>query len=448
LLFGGGMDVAQEIVVSAFDNLGIAPAEFSYLLAIKDDPHGAKVSSWLSGDSRPTAAMLRRIRQIGAVPPPFLNRRKKSSFKFIDLFAGVGGFRLAFQNAGGKCEFSSEIDRYAQTTYTANFGEIPSGDITKIQSTDIPDHDILLGGFPCQAFSQAGLKKGFADTRGTLFFEIQRILVEKQPVAFVLENVKRLRTHDSGNTLRTILGVLRGDSNIKVPKGLELSNETKAALSAKLNYHVDFRILRAADFGVPQNRERIFIVGINKDKFRSGLEGLVETSFFFPEPPKTPTRLGDILEPNIDIPKRYTISPRMWSGHKTRKIRNKAKGKGFGYSLVNHDSCYSSTISARYWKDGSEVLIDQVDIGSTRPRTLTPREAARLQGFPDEFRIDAVSEKELYKQMGNAVALPVVEVVRDHLLNALFDLQALPGLSKAPRLHGKRPPQQLLPLVS
>ena len=442
------MDVAQAIVVSAFDNLGIAPKEFSSLLAIKNDPHGTKVASWISGDSKPSAAMLRRIRQIGAIPAPFRNRQRKSKFKFIDLFAGVGGFRLAFQKAGGKCVFSSEIDRYAQTTYAANFGEVPEGDITKIQAGDIPDHDILLGGFPCQAFSQAGLKKGFTDTRGTLFFEIQRILAEKQPVAFVLENVKRLRTHDNGNTLRTILGVLRGDSTVKIPKGIKLSNETKAALSGNLNYHVEFQILRAAEFGVPQNRERIFIVGINKDKINPKLVDRIATDFFFPQPPKTPTRLGEILEPNIDVPQRYTISPRMWSGHKARKIRNKAKGKGFGYSLVNHDSSYSSTISARYWKDGSEVLIDQMDIGSKCPRILTPREAARLQGFPDDFRVDAVSETQLYKQMGNAVAVPVVKVVRDHLLNSLFNLQALPSLSKAPRLHGKRPPQQLLPLAS
>jgi DNA (cytosine-5)-methyltransferase 1 len=328
LVFGDGMDVAQEIVGRAFDNLGISPKDFSCLLAIKEDPHGLKVSSWLSGDSRPTAAMLRRIRQIGAVPPPFLNNQTKPKFRFIDLFAGVGGFRLAFQKAGGKCEFSSEIDRYAQATYTANFGEIPKGDITKIQAADIPDHDILLGGFPCQAFSQAGLKKGFTDTRGTLFFEIQRILAEKQPVAFVLENVKRLRTHDNGDTLKTILGVLRGDSNVKLPKGIGMSGQTKAALSAKLNYHVDFQILRAADFGLPQNRERIFIVGINRDKIDSGLVDLIETNFFFPQPPKTPTRLGDVLEPNIDVPKRYTISPR----------KNKKQSKGQGIWVFTSES--------------------------------------------------------------------------------------------------------------
>ncbi|CDK63496.1 DNA-cytosine methyltransferase [Morganella morganii IS15] len=202
-------------------------------------------------------------------------------FTFIDLFAGIGGIRLPFQQQGGRCVFTSEWDKFAQRTYFANFGEMPDGDITRIAAKDIPDHDILLGGFPCQAFSQAGARQGFNDTRGTMFFEVQRIMTEKRPKAFLLENVKQLRGHDGGRTLQTILDILRGQYEQTVPDNIPLSEETRSALSQKLNYWVDFRVLRAADFGIPQNRERIFIIGFDRDQFP---DADFDTLFSWPEP--------------------------------------------------------------------------------------------------------------------------------------------------------------------
>jgi DNA (cytosine-5)-methyltransferase 1 len=186
---------------------------------------------------------------------------------FIDLFAGIGGIRIAFQSNGGKCVFTSEWDKFAQKTYAANFGELPEGDITKIPVDAIPPHDILLAGFPCQAFSQAGLKKGFTDTRGTMFFEIQKILAFHQPSVFVLENVKQLKGHNKGETLKTILQILKGDDFHPIPSEVPMSDEARKAINKRLNYWVDYKILRAADFGCPQNRERIFIVGFNKEKY-------------------------------------------------------------------------------------------------------------------------------------------------------------------------------------
>lgn len=225
--------------------------------------------------------------------------------KIADLFAGIGGIRLGFERAFGKiqCVFSSEIDKFAVQTYSENFGEIPSGDITKIPSEKIPDFDVLLAGFPCQPFSSAGLKKGFLDERGGMFFEVVRILKEKKPSAFLLENVKNLKTHNNGKTFDTMIKTLKN-----------------------LGYDVYFEILRARDFGLPQNRERIYIVGFN-----------FKTSFSFSKKPDIKTKLGDILEKNVD--EKYTISDKLWSGHQRRKAQNKRDGKGFGYSLFDENFC-------------------------------------------------------------------------------------------------------------
>ena len=305
--------------------------------------------------------------------------------RIIDLFAGIGGIRRGFEQASDNnvdCVFTSEWDKYAAETYKANYpGEDVFGDITLIDESAVPDHDILLAGFPCQPFSQAGLKKGFEDTRGTLFFDIERILIAKQPRAFLLENVKRLKTHDGGRTIEIILRHLKA-------AGYE---------------NVQYKVLRARDFGLPQNRERILIVGF-LDK---------EIQFEFPEPSGIPTKVGDILEKKPD--EKYTISDRLWEGHKRRKKENKLKGKGFGFGLVDENSEYTNTISARYYKDGSEILINQK---GKNPRKLTPREAARLQGFPDTFKIVA-SDNQAYKQFGNSVPVNMIKAVAEQILKSL-----------------------------
>jgi len=345
---------------------------------------------WENGESTPSMLEFNSIMQF-AETIPFEDKDGISEFSFIDLFAGIGGIRIPFQELGGKCVFTSEWDKFAQKTYRVNFGEEPQGDITKIDAKSIPDFDILLGGFPCQPFSQAGLKKGFSDTRGTLFFEIERIIEEKRPKAFLLENVKQLKGHDKGRTLKVILEHIDA-----------------------LNYYVKAEILRAGDFGVPQNRERIYIVGISKDYY----DLPTNYDFKFPVPTYEKTRVGDILEHNVDD--KYTISDALWEGHQRRKKEHLEKGNGFGFSLVNEDSEYTNTISARYYKDGSEILIDQG--AGKNPRKLTPRECARLQGFPEEFIIP-VSDTQAYKQFGNSVAVPVVRAVAKCVVN---EMNALP----------------------
>lgn len=383
--------------------MGLNQVEFAQILGMKDSGERT-ISGWERGEHHPSESKLKLINSLPD-SSPFKHIRKNSDFTFIDLFAGIGGIRYAFQKIGGQCLFSSEWDKFAQKTYAANFGELPHGDITKIAASEIPSHDILLAGFPCQAFSQAGLRKGFNDTRGTLFFEIQRILAHHQPAAFVLENVKQLKGHNKGETLRTILNILRGEGNNKIPNDISISESSKQALEKKLNYWVDFKILRAADFGCPQNRERIFIVGFNKDKV-TNID--FETSFNWPKKIKNKTRVGDILEKNV--PDKYTISQKLLDGHIRRKEKHLSKGNGFGFSLFNANSEYTNTLSARYYKDGSEILIDQSDI-KKRPRKLTPRECARLQGFPEEFIVDAVSDVQIYKQFGNSVTVPVLVAI-------------------------------------
>ena len=386
------------------------------------------VRGWENGEHKPSEKKLSDIRSLADhlkelhANAPFKHTLDES-FTFIDLFAGIGGIRLPFQELGGKCVFTSEWDKFAQKTYLANFGEVPNGDITLIDNKDIPKHDVLLGGFPCQAFSQAGLKQGFNDTRGTMFFEIQRILAHHKPKAFLLENVKQLKGHDKGRTLKTILSILRGDNEHDVDESIELSSSAKEALSTKLNYHVDFKVLRAADFGRPQNRERIFLVGFDKDYF--GEDTNIDDLFNWPEAPLTKTRVGDILESDaiIQSDDRYTISDKLWLGHQTRKAMHKEKGNGFGYSLFNSESEYTNTISARYYKDGSEILIDQSHLDKN-PRKLTPRECARLQGFPEKFIVDSVSHGQIYKQFGNSVCVDVVRAVATQIVKVLDTVQS------------------------
>jgi DNA (cytosine-5)-methyltransferase 1 len=325
-----------------------------------------------------------------------------SAFKFIDLFAGIGGMRIGFQQAGGTCVFSSEFERHAQATYFENHGDYPFGDITKIDPKLIPNHDVLVAGFPCQPFSHAGLKLGIDDTRGTLFHNIAEILKCKKPAVAVLENVRGLISHDKGNTLRIILKTMLSmgyccniNSDIILNGTLiQLQNEAKKM------------ILKSIDFGVPQNRQRIFIVLWKNKKINN---------FTYPEKLDINVNVGSILEKTPD-PK-YTISDRLWLGHQNRRIRNEENGKGFGFLLFDKKSPYVSTISARYYKDGSEALIAQKN---KNPRKLTPREAARLQGFPENFILNT-SSVNAYKQFGNSVTTSVVGALSKNIFQQLLE---------------------------
>lgn len=326
-------------------------------------------------------------------------------FTFIDLFAGIGGFRVALQDLGGKCVFTSEWNKFSQITYEANYDDEPFGDITleETKQNIPPAFDVLCAGFPCQPFSQAGLKKGFEDTRGTLFFDVVQILQERQktgsPVKIVfLENVKGLRNHDKGRTLAVITRTL-----------------------SELGYEVKNEVLNSKYFGIPQNRERIFIVAwlkdLNKDfEFPYGLTTENELIFNKEMLQKDAKKvcLGDILED--DVPEKYTISDKLYAGHLRRKEEHKKKGNGFGFSLFDESSPYTSTISARYYKDGSEIMIDQKE---KNPRKLTPREACRLQGYDDSFVIP-VSDTQAYQQFGNSVSVPVIRSVFSEIKRQLL----------------------------
>ena len=322
-------------------------------------------------------------------PPPSTPR-----FKFVDLFAGIGGIRLAFQNLGGKCVFTSEWDTYSKKTYDANFGEVPFGDITKIPENEIPDHDILLGGFPCQPFSIAGVSKknalgrahGFLDeTQGTLFFDVARIIKHKMPKAFMLENVKNLISHDKGKTFTIIKETLK-----------------------ELGYSIYFKVLYGQHL-VPQHRVRIIIVGFNNNIFKG------EETFEFPFMEDKKFAIRDILEDKVD-PK-YTLSDKLWNYLQEYAKKHKAKGNGFGFGLTNLDGI-SRTMSARYYKDGAEILIPQEGLN---PRRLTPRECARLQGFPDSFLIP-VSDNQAYKQFGNSVVTPLIQAVGKNLIKEILKI--------------------------
>lgn len=323
--------------------------------------------------------------------------QNRSTFTFIDLFAGIGGMRLAFESAGGHCVYSNEWNKYCQQTYFANFGEQPDGDITKVNENSIPDHDILVAGFPCQPFSIAGVSKknslgratGFADkTQGTLFFDICRILKAKRPKAFMLENVKNLKSHDKGRTFSVIMEALN-----------------------ELNYDVHTQVLDGQNF-VPQHRERILIVGFDKERYG----GSIDFSFNI-TPEKKKMVMKDILEQNVKD--KYTLSDKLWLYLQNYAAKHREAGNGFGYGIADPNGV-SRTLSARYYKDGSEILISQ---GDKNPRRLTPRECARLQGFPDSFKI-VVSDTQAYKQFGNSVVVPLMANVAELIVKRLKELDA------------------------
>ena len=368
----------------------------------------------------------------------------KKKYTFIDLFAGIGGFHTAMHSVGGRCVFASEWDKNARISYEENYKNIEpklfkkdkngnylyfNEDINDVVPSEVPDFDICCGGFPCQPFSVAGLKRGFDDTRGTLFFNIANLVREKikagaPPRVLFLENVRGLKNHDKGNTLKVILATLE-----------------------ELGYGYSYEVINAKYFGVPQNRERLFIVAwykdlVNIDEFKFPYGIALDGSTIYEKGKlkegAIPTLVSDIFEP-FEVTEQYTISDRMWEGHKARKERNRMNGKGFGYSLFNEESTYTSTISARYWKDGSEILIDQSNRG-LNPRILTPVEAGRLQGYriigngwerPEcannqnyntsnlEFKI-VVSKKEAYRQFGNSVAIPVIKRLAEEIIKQLM----------------------------
>lgn len=351
-------------------------------------------------------------------------------FKFIDLFAGIGGIRIAFEAAGGTCVFSSEYDRFAQLTYEAFFGEKPdfantfptepAGDITKIAPELISDHDILTGGFPCQPFSLAGVSKknslgrphGFDDpTQGTLFFNVKEIIKAKQPKAFLLENVKNLRNHDRGRTYNIIEETLKS-----------------------LNYEIFARVIDASGW-VPQHRERIYIVGFRKPDGNQKWEINCFEELYHLKPPEKGITFENILE--NEVPERYTLTEKTWATLERHKKYHLEQGNGFGYGLISppFEGKITRTMSARYHKDGAEILLDQ-DHLSKRPRRLTPYEVSGLMGFPDRYRKyfsrsasvkQPVSDTQAYHQFGNSVAVPIVTDIAKIMINKLIEVGAFPN---------------------
>lgn len=331
-------------------------------------------------------------------PPP-----TKPKFKFIDLFAGIGGFRVAMQNLGGKCVFSSEWDNQAKKTYYHNFGEVPYGDINQLSGNDIsktiPDHDVLCAGFPCQAFSIAGAKKGFEDTRGTLFFNVAEIIKAKNPKAIFLENVKGLVNHDKGKTLATILDVLRNDLNYYVPEP---------------------KILNAKNFGVPQNRERIFIVGFRKDQNVQ--------DFIYPEGIKKETKFSDIKEAE-EVSVKYYLSTQYLQTLRAHKARHASKGNGFGYHIVEDNTVANAIVVGGMGRERNLVYDHRLtnfipitrikgEVNREGIRKMTPREWARLQGFPDNYEIP-VADASAYKQFGNSVAVPAIQATAKQIMRLI-----------------------------
>jgi DNA (cytosine-5)-methyltransferase 1 len=315
-----------------------------------------------------------------------------TSFRFIDLFAGIGGIRMAFESIGGECVFTSEWNKYARQTYEANFDEFLghefAGDITQVDASDVPDHDVLLAGFPCQPFSIAGVSKknalgrahGFQDeTQGTLFFDVARIIDKKRPAAFLLENVRNLRSHDKGRTFEVIQRVLRED----------------------LGYDISFQVMDARAW-VPQGRQRIIIVGYDSNR-SDGRTFDFDTIKI----PRTRPTMSKILQPADSVDPKYTLTPHLWQYLQNYKKKHKAAGNGFGFGLVGPDDV-ARTLSARYYKDGSEVLVSRGE--GEIPRRLTPRECARLMGFPESFAIP-VSDTQAYKQFGNSVVVKMMKAI-------------------------------------
>lgn len=322
-------------------------------------------------------------------------------FTFIDLFAGIGGFRMAMQNLGGKCVFSSEWDSQAQKTYLLNYGEVPFGDITK-ESTKafIPDgFDVLCAGFPCQAFSLAGKRLGFEETRGTLFFDVAEVLRRKRPKAFFLENVKGLLIHDKGKTIQTILRVLREDLDYYVP---------------------DPQIVNAMNFGVPQHRERVYIVGFRKD------QGVSE--FTYPEPTDKTKTFADVKESDV-VSAKYYLSTQYVKTLIAHKARHAAKGHGFGYEIVPDDGVANAIVVGGMGRERNLVIDNRLtdftpvtnikgEVNHDGIRRMTPREWARLQGYPDNFII-GVADASAYKQFGNSVAVPAIQATAQEVIKRI-----------------------------
>jgi len=324
------------------------------------------------------------------------DKKDDAPFTFIDLFAGVGGMRLAYESVGGRCVYSSEWNKYSQQTYYANFGEQPEGDITKVDENAIPDHDILVAGFPCQPFSIAGVSKkqslgratGFEDkTQGTLFFDVCRILKAKRPKAFMLENVKNLCSHDRGRTFKVITESLD-----------------------ELDYEVFYQVLDGQGY-VPQHRERIIIVGFDRKRYGDDVDFSFDLSPIDPKPV-----MRDILEKKVDD--KYTLSDKLWEYLQNYAAKHKAAGNGFGYGIADPNGV-ARTLSARYYKDGSEILIEQK---GRNPRRLTPRECARLQGFPEDFKIP-VSDTQAYRQFGNSVVVPLMKNVAQLVVDTIDKME-------------------------
>lgn len=318
-----------------------------------------------------------------------------AAFTFIDLFAGIGGMRIAYEQAGGHCVYSNEWNKYSRQTYFANFGEQPDDDITKVEENSIPDHEVLVAGFPCQPFSIAGVSKkqslgratGFEDkTQGTLFFDICRILKAKRPKAFMLENVKNLKSHDRGRTFKVITEALE-----------------------ELGYEVFNAVLDGQNY-VPQHRERILLVGFDRKRYGRDLDFRFNITH-----PKIKPVMKDILETDVDA--KYTLTDKLWNYLQNYAAKHRAAGNGFGYGLAVPNGI-SRTLSARYYKDGSEILIEQE---GKNPRRLTPRECARLQGFSDDFVIP-VSDTQAYKQFGNSVVVPLMADVAQLVVDKMKEL--------------------------
>jgi len=359
------------------------------------------IRRWEVRETEPPAYLTHAIRQM--ILPLSFDDNASNDFKFIDLFAGIGGIRIGFEELGGNCVFTSEWNDFSKKTYLANFSSATShlfvGDITTVDEDDIPDHDILLAGFPCQPFSIAGVSKknslgkphGFeCTTQGTLFFDVARILAKKRPAAFLLENVKNLVSHDKGNTFKVIIQTLKNE----------------------LGYDVHYKVIDAKYF-VPQHRERIIIVGFrDKTNFKwddlqipeySPLLSSILHSENGSEKAEEPYTTGS----QATVNSKYVLTPKLWKYLQDYAAKHRAAGNGFGFGLVDENSI-TRTLSARYYKDGSEILVSRGK--RKRPRRLTPRECARLMGYPDSFKIP-VSDTQAYRQFGNSVAVPVIREV-------------------------------------
>lgn len=366
---------------------------------------------WKRGEEVPREAVMKLLRM------EVRSRQRQdsnASFSFIDLFAGIGGLRKAMEGAGGRCVFTSEWDRFAQQTYHANFPDNRpiAGDIREVDPQDIPDHDVLVAGFPCQPFSIAGVSKknalgrahGFLDeTQGTLFFDVLRILMHHRPAAFMLENVKNLKSHDKGKTFEVI----------------------RRALTEELGYTLHTQIIDAANF-VPQHRERIVMVGFREKTDFSfeelhlpGRQGRGMRDILHPENGTEAPEGHFTVGPDAKVSDKYTLTDKLWTYLQDYAAKHRAKGNGFGFGLVDGDSI-ARTLSARYYKDGSEILVSRGE--GKNPRRLTPRECARLMGFDDSFRIP-VSDTQAYKQFGNSVAVPVfaevARIMQPHVLKLI-----------------------------